>query len=133
MTDAKQKHSILIIDDDKFLSDMYSIKFTESGFEVSVADSGQACLELMEKGVHPDIFLVDIIMQNMDGFQLIEELKKRNLIGSATVIILSNLGQREDIEKGLSLGADGYIVKANATPTEVVSKVVEIVSTKKAN
>lgn len=132
MTDPKQKHSILIIDDDKFLSDMYSIKFTESGFEVNVADSGQSCLDLVGKGVHPDIFLVDIIMQNMDGFQLIEELKKRDLIKGSTVIILSNLGQREDIEKGLSLGIDGYIVKANATPTEVVNKVLEIVSTKTA-
>jgi len=132
MTDSKQKHSILIIDDDKFLSDMYSIKFSESGFEVNVADSGQACLDLVAKGIHPDIFLVDIIMQNMDGFQLIEELKKKDLIGTSVVIILSNLGQREDIEKGLSLGVDGYIVKANATPTEVVNKVLEIVNTKKA-
>jgi CheY-like chemotaxis protein len=111
---------------------MYSIKFTENNFDVSVADSGQSCLDQMAKGLNPDILLIDIIMQNMDGFQLIEELKKRSLVGDAIMIILSNLGQREDIEKGLSLGVAGYIVKANATPSEVVNKVLEIVSTKKA-
>lgn len=129
MSDAKK--SILITDDDKFLSDMYSIKFNEKGFDVKVAGSGAECISLVEKGFHPDIFLCDIIMQEMDGFQLIDNLKKKNLADGSTVIVLSNLGQREDIEKGLSVGADGYIIKANATPTEVVSKVEEIVQNKK--
>ncbi|OHA61151.1 MAG: hypothetical protein A2556_00040 [Candidatus Vogelbacteria bacterium RIFOXYD2_FULL_44_9] len=127
---SAEKKSVLITDDDKFLSDMYSIKFSESGFEVKVAGSGAECLALVGGGFHPDIFLVDIIMQEMDGFQLIENLKTKNLIGEGTVIVLSNLGQREDVEKGLAVGADGYIVKANATPTEVVTKVQEIMANK---
>ncbi|MFA6416333.1 MAG: response regulator [Candidatus Paceibacterota bacterium] len=129
---SAEKKSVLITDDDKFLSDMYSIKFSENGFEVKVASSGAACIALVEGGFHPDIFLCDIIMQEMDGFQLIENLKTKNLIGEGIVIVLSNLGQREDVEKGLSVGADGYIVKANATPTEVVTKVQEIIANKKS-
>lgn len=128
---SAEKKSVLITDDDKFLSDMYSIKFNESGFEVKVASSGAECIALVEGGFHPDIFLCDIIMQQMDGFQLIENLKTKNLVGDGTVIVLSNLGQREDVEKGLAVGADGYIVKANATPSEVVAKVEEIVVNKK--
>jgi len=130
---AEEKLSILITDDDKFLSDMYSIKFSEHGFTVQMATSAKACLDILAKDFKPDIFLVDIVMQEMDGFQLIEELKKKGLAGDSTIIVLSNLGQHEDIEKGLAVGADGYIIKANATPTEVVSKVEEIVANKKSN
>ena len=117
---------ILIIDDDKFLLDMYSIKFSEQGFDLQSAGSAQEALDKISSDWHPDIYLVDIIMPTMDGFQLIEELKRRNLRAGSALIVLSNLGQKEDIEKALALGVDGYIVKASATPSEVVTKVTEI-------
>jgi CheY-like chemotaxis protein len=117
---------ILIVDDDKFLLDMYSIKFSEKGFDLQSAGSGQEALDKISGDWRPDIYLVDIIMPTMDGFQLIEELKKRNLRAGSALIVLSNLGQKEDIEKALALGVDGYIVKASATPLEVVTKVTEI-------
>ena len=117
---------ILIVDDDKFLLDMYSIKFSEQGFDLQSAGSGQEALDKISGDWRPDIYLVDIIMPTMDGFQFIEELKKRDRRAGSALIVLSNLGQKEDIEKALALGVDGYIVKASATPSEVVTKVTEI-------
>ncbi|MFH1170133.1 MAG: response regulator [Candidatus Vogelbacteria bacterium] len=117
---------ILIIDDDKFLLDMYSVKFSEQGFDLQSAGSAQEALDKISGDWRPDVYLVDIIMPTMDGFQLIEELKRRNLRAGSALIVLSNLGQKEDIEKALALGVDGYIVKASATPSEVVTKVTEI-------
>jgi DNA-binding response OmpR family regulator len=125
--ETDKKYSILIVDDDKFLSEMYSIKFTERGFTVETADGGPNALVKIDAGLNPDICLVDIVMPEMDGFELIQRIRDRKLEGKHVVIVLSNLGQKEDVEKGLALGADGYIVKASATPTEVVDKVLEIV------
>ncbi|OJI09565.1 MAG: response regulator [Candidatus Vogelbacteria bacterium CG10_big_fil_rev_8_21_14_0_10_49_38] len=122
-----KKYSILIVDDDKFLVDMYSLKFTESGFTVETAENGPAALTKIDAGLKPDIFLVDIVMPEMDGFELVQHIIERQGDKKPSIIILSNLGQKEDVEKGLSLGADGYIVKASATPSEVVAKVLEIV------
>lgn len=121
---------ILIVDDDKFLLDMYALKFSERGFTVETALSGAAALERLASGFQPAVYLIDIIMPEMTGFELIETLKGRGLGQEAAVVILSNLGQKDDIEKGLGLGVDGYIVKAAATPSEVVDKVTAIVEQK---
>ena len=126
MANAANNKKILIVDDDKFLLDMYSIKFSEHGFTVDTALSADEALAKFEAGFQPAIFLVDLIMPGMDGFQLIEKLKEKGAAKSAAIVILSNLGQKEDIEKGLGLVADGYIIKASATPSEVVAKVTEI-------
>ncbi len=123
----KINKKILIVDDDNFLLDMYSLKFTERGFDV---DSSLGSVDLIQKlrnGATPDILLLDIVMPTMDGFEVLELIKKENLAKGAIKIILSNRGQKEDIDRGVSLGAKGYIVKATATPTEVVDKVTEIV------
>ena len=120
-----KKYSIFIIDDDKFLLDMYTMKFTEREFIVEVAFGSMEALEKMQGGLKPDIILLDIVMPTMDGFELLTEIKKKNLAAGAVIIILSNLGQQEDVDKGTRLGADGYIIKASSTPTEVVDKVLE--------
>ena len=125
-----KKYSILIVDDDKFLIDLYTIKFVEKGFAVETATSGPDALQKIDGGLTPDIFLVDIVMPTMDGFELIQHLIQRQKEKRSAIIVLSNLGQKEDVEKGLALGTDGYIVKAGATPSEVVEKVIEIVSHK---
>lgn len=125
----KINKKILIVDDDNFLLDMYSLKFTERGFDV---DSSLGSVDLIQKlrnGATPDILLLDIVMPTMDGFEVLELIKKENLAKGAIKIILSNRGQKEDIDRGVGLGAKGYIVKATATPTEVVDKVAEIVKT----
>ncbi|HEY4506236.1 MAG TPA: response regulator [Candidatus Paceibacterota bacterium] len=122
----EKKKGVLIIDDDKFLLDMYAMKFTENGFDVETALSGSDALTMLESGKKPDIVLLDIVMPGVDGFEVLKTIKDKKLVPDATLVVLSNLGQKEDVDKGLSLGASGYIVKASATPSEVVTKVKEI-------
>ncbi len=122
---------ILIVDDDKFLLDMYSIKFSEHGYQIETAFSGAEALEKLNQGFEPDIYLVDIIMPVMDGFELIRQLREKKPTGRHAIVVLSNLGQKDDIDRALALGVDGYIVKASATPSEVVSKVKTIFESKK--
>ncbi|KKU28453.1 MAG: Response regulator receiver domain protein [Candidatus Giovannonibacteria bacterium GW2011_GWB1_46_20] len=127
MTDETRK-KVLIVDDDKFLLDMYTIKFTENNFDVTAALGSVEALGKIKEGIDPDVALLDVVMPAMDGFELLETIKRDKLAPRAKVIILSNLGQQSDIDKGNALGADGYIVKANATPSEVVEKVKEILT-----
>ncbi len=122
---------ILIIDDDKFLLDMYSIKFSEHGYQIETAFSGAEALAKLGQGFNPDIYLVDIIMPAMDGFEFIRQLKEKKPEGGYALVVLSNLGQKDDIDRALGLGVDGYIVKASATPSEVVAKVKTIFEHKK--
>ncbi len=127
MKPTDKKYVLLLVEDDKFLLDMYTTKFGETGFEVTAVDRANTGLSKLEEGLVPDIILTDIIMPVMDGFEFLAELKKRNLAVSSVKIILSNLGQKEDIQKGENLGASGYIIKATSTPSETVAKVLEIV------
>ena len=130
MDGAKVK--IAIVDDDKFLLDMYAMKFNEKGYDVKPFLRAAEVLDGLAAGDFiPDIFVVDVIMPEMDGFTLVDEIHKRNLAPNSVAIILSNLGQKEDIERGLQVGADGYIIKASATPSEVVAKVEEITANNK--
>ncbi|HET8575273.1 MAG TPA: response regulator [Candidatus Paceibacterota bacterium] len=123
MGEEMKNKNILIVDDDKFLLDMYSIKFGEHGFTVTSCLGSVEALEKIKEGLHPDVMLLDVIMPTMDGFEFLEKVRKENLLPETVVIMLTNLGQEEDIERGKSLGAKGYIVKASATPTEVVKEV----------
>src|SRR3989344_752853 len=113
---------ILIVDDDDFLLDMYAMKFREAGFLVDIAKNGEEALS-KAKEVQPDIVLLDVVMPKMDGFEVLRTLKQNAIISNALIFILSNLGQKEDIERGLKLGARDYIVKAQFTPSEVVAKI----------
>lgn len=126
------KPTILIIDDDSFLLDMYALKFGQSGFDVRPALGSMPALELLRGGFIPDIILMDIVMPVMDGFELLKKLSEENLAPAAVKIVLSNRGMANDIEEGTKLGAAGYIVKANNTPSEVVAKVKEILAAKAA-
>lgn len=122
---------ILIIDDDSFLLDMYSLKFSKSNFDVTVAPGPEDAIQKLKAGLTPDIILLDIVMPVMDGFELMEKMKEFNLATSAIKIILSNRGQPSDVARGESLGASGYIVKATSTPSEVIEKVQSIINDKK--
>ncbi len=127
----ENKYSILIVDDDEFLLDMYSLKFRQSGFKVEACFGGQEALEKIRGGLRPDMVLFDLVMPNMDGFEFLRSFKEENLSEKSKLIILSNLGQKEDVQKGLALGADDYIVKAYFTPSEVLAKVSSLLDTSK--
>lgn len=130
MNTGGQKQKIFIVDDDKFLLDMYALKFNEAGFEVCAAGSGADVLDKLSDGFVPDIILLDVVMPGMDGFELLRNIKEKKLVPSAKIIIFSNIGQENDIERGKKMGADGYIVKASVTPTEAVEKVKEALKQK---
>lgn len=117
---------IFIVDDDKFLLDMYTFKFKEKGFEVVQAFGSVDALNKLKGGIVPDIMLLDVVMPTMDGFELLNIIKSEKLAPNAKVIVLSNLGQPSDVEKGRSLGANGYVIKASATPSEVVDRVMTV-------
>jgi len=127
MENKDKKYSLFLVEDDIFLVDMYTTKFSEYGFETVTSKNGAEALSKLEEGYVPDIILTDIVMPTMDGFEFLAELKKRNIVPGAIKIILSNLGQKDDIEKGEALGVKGYIIKSMSTPTETVKKVLDIV------
>ncbi len=125
MTKEKVGYEILVIDDDAFLLDMYAMKFTQKGFRVTSSGGTLAALELLRGGLQPAVLVVDLVMPAMDGFEFLEVVRKEGLVKDALVIVLSNLGEQEDVDRALKLGAAGYIIKASATPSEVVEKVQE--------
>ncbi len=122
---------ILIVDDDYFLLNMYSLKFKNRGMDVEVAGGSKEALDKLENGLKPDIIMLDIIMPNVDGLSLLEELRQKDLIGDSAVIMLTNQGLQEDIDRAKSLGVDGYIVKATSVPSEVVDEVERIMANRK--
>ena len=127
---AGEKKKLLIVDDDSFLLDMYAFKFSQNNFAVYTAMNGVQAIEKLKNESSFDVLLVDIIMPEMDGFEMLEKMNAEKLSPSSTKIILSNKSQQSDIDRGNSLGVAGYIVKANSTPAEVINQVVDILSKK---
>jgi two-component system chemotaxis response regulator CheY len=119
---------VLIVDDDKFLLDMYSVKFREDGFEVETGNGGEDGLQKLRAGLEVDVIMLDIVMPEVDGFDFLEAVKKENLGGTPKLVVLSNQGQEEEIQRAMDLGADDYIVKASAIPSEVLAKIKEDIS-----
>ena len=116
---------ILLIDDDAFLRDMYATKFNEHGMNVSVAENGDMALEMLAREQY-DVVLLDMIMPGMSGIEILKHIKSEKLGGDPKCIILSNQGEKDDIEGALKGGAVGYIVKAELVPSEVVAEVKKI-------
>ncbi|MCR4334269.1 MAG: response regulator [Patescibacteria group bacterium] len=123
----ENKYSILIIDDDKMLLNMYSIKFSKIGLNVEAIGNSLHALKLLRDGATPNVLMIDIVMPNMDGLQLLETIRKEKLASKSIIIMLTNQNQSADIERAKTLGADGYIVKATTIPSEVVSEVMNII------
>ena len=126
MTETGPK--IFLIDDDTFLLDMYSLKFKKAGFSVDSSVNTQNALDKIRAGNLYDIVLLDIIMPNMDGLDLMKIIREEKLLPKAVFIMLTN--NTEDFEKVKVLNVDDYIVKATMVPSEVIDKVLEIYKTK---
>lgn len=126
-------YRIYIVDDDKFLLDLYSIKFQNAGHEVSVFGSGEELLTALRKTdtVAPDVILLDIVMPGIGGFGALEVIRKEHLAEKTKVIILSNQGKDADVEKAKQLAADGYIIKASAIPSEVLAETLRTIEAEK--
>lgn len=113
---------ILIIEDDKFLGELISKKLKEEGFETIIALDGQEGLIKTEED-KPDLIVLDLLLPGMDGFEVMKRLKQKESTKKIPILILSNLGEREEVEKGLKMGAVDYLIKAHFTPTEIIAKI----------
>jgi DNA-binding response OmpR family regulator len=122
---ADDKKNILLVEDDKFLAEMYANKLTSSDFNVEVAQDGAQAVSLAAEH-KPNLILLDVVLPKMDGFEVLQAIKKDKALAAIPIIMLTNLGQKEEVEKGLRFGACDYIIKAHFTPTEVVAKVRKV-------
>ncbi|PIP24315.1 MAG: response regulator [Candidatus Nealsonbacteria bacterium CG02_land_8_20_14_3_00_37_10] len=117
--------NILIVEDDKFLRELISQKLIKEKYNVSEAIDGEEGIKKI-KEEKPDLVLLDLILPGIDGFEVLAQMKEDRNVTKIPAIILSNLGQKEDIEKGLKLGAVDYLVKAHFTPGEIIEKIKKI-------
>lgn len=114
--------SILLIEDDPFLIDIYTTKFSEEGLSAEVASDGEMVFKKLEEK-EPDLIVLDIVLPKIDGWEVLRKIRSSPKFKDLKVIILSNLSQKEEIEKGRDLGATKYLIKANFTPSEVVEEI----------
>lgn len=126
-------YRIYLVDDDRFLLDLYAVKFRNAGHDVSAFGGGEELIAALKKEKKaPDAILLDLIMPGMGGFEVLETIRKEGLAKGTKIIILSNQGQDSDIEKAKKLSADGYIIKASAIPSEVLKETIRIIESKSA-
>lgn len=130
MDTPAKKYRLYLVDDDRFLLDMYAVKFKAAEHEVTAFSGGEEVLKALREQPAPDALLLDIVMPEIDGFDVLETIHKEGLVPSTRLIVLSNQGQDSDIEKAKALGADGYIIKASAIPSEVYAETIRIIERK---
>ena len=130
---------ILLVEDDPFLIDIYTTKLKESGFKLEIADNGEEALKKIrkrnvanfekktKKNLWPDVLILDIVLARIDGWQVLQEIKKDEKLKDLKIIVFTNLGQKEEVEKGLRLGATKYLIKAHYTPSELVEEIEKII------
>ena len=118
---------ILFVEDDEFLRTLLLERLKKENLKILVATNGNDAVD-RAKNELPSLILLDLILAGKDGFQVLKELKKGSTTSSIPVIILSNVGQKEDIEKGLALGAEDYLIKAEFTPAEIVEKIQKVLN-----
>lgn len=113
---------LLIVEDDEFLMNAYRVKLTNAGFEIKTALDGNEALEILKTFI-PDLILMDLVMPKRDGFSTLEEIKKDDKLKNIPVIIASNLGQKEDIDRGKSLGATDFVIKSDLNLNNLIEKI----------
>lgn len=123
---AQPSVRILTVEDDLFLGELLAKKFSQQGYAISSAINRDQAMKVLEVD-RVDLILLDVVLPGMDGFSFLSELKKDERYKDIPVIIISNLGQQDAVERGKKAGADDYIVKANATPSEIVKKVEAVI------
>lgn len=125
MVDEQKTTKILIVEDDKFLRELMVKKLINEGFQVVEAQDGTEALKLVGES-KPHLVLLDLILPGIDGFTVLEKMRATAENAKTPVIVLSNLGQKEEIEKGFKLGADDYLIKAHFTPGEIIEKIKKV-------
>jgi len=123
----KEKIKILLVEDDSFLLGMYATKFELDGFKVVMAEDGEKAVRVALKEL-PNIILLDIVLPKLSGFEVLKQLKQESATAKIPVILLTNLSQRSEIEQGLKMGAEDYLIKAHFMPSEVVEKIKKVLN-----
>lgn len=123
-------YRIYLVDDDRFLLDMYAVKFRNAGHEVTAFQSADEAIASLKKDPAPDALLLDVVMPGMTGFEMLEAIRRDNLAPTTKFIVLSNQGQDSDLDKAKELHAAGYIIKASAIPSEVFAETISIIEKK---
>ncbi len=128
MENGDKKYHILMVDDDRFLLDMYVNKFNKAGHKTETFFSGNEFLDRLKDHSlpKPDIILLDIVMPAIDGLDILEKIKNENLAPDSLIVMLTNQSEGDKVEKAKSLGVNGYVVKATSIPSEVVDMVIKI-------
>ncbi|MBI4130467.1 response regulator [Candidatus Roizmanbacteria bacterium] len=127
-TALASKKFILVAEDDIFYANIYKVKLTKEGFDVLVVGNGEWVLRSARKR-KPDLILLDLVMPIKDGFETLKELKADPTLADIRVVVLSNLGQEEDMQKAKAMGAADYLVKTNISIQEVVGKIKHYLTT----
>lgn len=123
----EKRKKILIVDDDKFLLNLYANKFNDNGFDVLTAGDGKKGMESAKKNF-PDLIILDILLTEMDGYEVLTQLKNNLTTRAIPVVMLTNFFQKEDIQKCLKAGARDYFIKSHFMPSEVVDKIKKILA-----
>lgn len=118
------KIKIVLVEDDQFLARVLIFRLEQEGFNVISVDNGLTAFEIIKKE-NPDMVLLDLLLPKKNGFEVLQELKSDQSAGRIPVVILSNLGQKTDVDKGMALGAADYLIKANFGIKDVISKIKE--------
>jgi len=121
----EEKGNILFVEDDPFLVDIYSTALRKEGFNVEIAKNGNECLSKLQKE-KPDLLLLDIVLPQMNGWEVLRKIKEDEQLKDLKIIILSNLGEKEEVEKGFALGVKMYLIKSHYTPKQVVEKIKKV-------
>jgi DNA-binding response OmpR family regulator len=116
---------ILIVEDDSFISELYAQAMINAGFEVDTASTGTAAVERIAQG-NPDLVLLDIMLPDFDGFEVLERVNKEKFQGHMPVIVVSNLSGEESVSRAMGMGVNDYMVKANVTPKDIVLRVKSV-------
>lgn len=123
-------YRIYLVDDDRFLLDMYAVKFKNAGHDVRAFQQPEEFLAALRAEAAPDAALIDIVMPGMTGFETVEVIRRDKLAPTTKFIFLTNQGLDADLEKAKELKADGYIIKASAIPSEVYAQTIAIIEKK---
>ena len=122
---SQELKKILFAEDDPLLIDIYTIKLREAGFKVEVAKDGKEVLRKLETE-EPDLLILDVVLPDIDGWEILKIVKNKLKLTTLKIIIFSNLGQRDEVEKGLKLGAIRYLIKSHYTPNQIVEEIKKI-------
>ena len=113
---------VLVVEDDKFLVHAYSAKLEKAGFTIQVANDGEQALEMLKTFI-PDVIILDLVMPRKDGFATLAEIKLQDTLKTIPVIVASNLGQNDEINRAKELGASDFVTKSSLSLSELIDKI----------